>query len=163
MRAVKTPTSSVTVSSPDRVAATSSTTFEVIRRFHRAIAIITLTASGVFLACIMTLKVPERRTQVSALRLVGVSHSTLFGWLLAEATIISVLGGLLGLGIGQLASSLINAWYQRVYDTQLLFSLVTPETLALGLGLAVVLGIGAGAVEWRLARRTFVSWRTAWP
>lgn len=129
-----------------RVAASSSATFEVIRRFHKAIAIITLTASGVFLACIMTLKVQERRVQVSALRLVGVSHRTLFGWLLVEATIISVLGGVAGLGIGQLASVLINAWYQRAYETQLVFSLVTRDTLALGLVLAVLLGIGAGAV-----------------
>jgi len=128
------------------VAASSSATFEVIRRFHKAIAIITLTASGVFLACIMTLKVQERRVQASALRLVGVSHRTLFGWLLVEATIISVLGGVAGLGIGQLASTLINGWYQRVYDTQLVFSLVTRDTLALGLVLAVLLGLGAGAV-----------------
>lgn len=130
-----------------RVAEGTSATFEVIRRFHRAIAIITLTASGVFLACIMILKVQERRVQVSALRLVGVSNQTLMRWLLAEATVISILGGLLGLGIGQLASLAINSWYQRVYDTQLVFSLVTAETLTIGLILAVVLGVVAGGIS----------------
>ena len=129
-----------------RVAEGTSATFQVISRFHRAIAIITLTASGVFLACIMTLKVQERRVQVSALRLVGVSRGTLVRWLLAEATIISVLGGVAGLGIGQLASAAINAWYQRVYETRLIFSLVTPETLWFGLALAVSLGVAAGIV-----------------
>ncbi len=129
-----------------RVAEETSATFEVIRRFHRAIAIITLTASGVFLACIMTLKVQERRVQVSALRLVGVSHATLVRWLLTEATIISILGGVTGLGLGQVASVAINAWYQRVYETRLVFSLITRETLVLGLALAVILGIAAGAV-----------------
>lgn len=129
-----------------RVAEGTSATFEVISRFHSAIAIITLTASGVFLACIMTLKVQERRVQVSALRLVGVSRGTLVGWLLAEATIISVLGGVAGLGIGKLASAAINVWYQRAYETRLVFSLVTSETLWFGLALAILLGAAAGIV-----------------
>ncbi len=128
------------------VAARASTTFEVVRRFHRAIAIITLTAGGVFLACIMVLKVQERRFQVAALRLVGISRRTLLMWLMVEATIVSVFGGLLGIGLGYLASGLINGFYQRAYQTSLRFSVVTPGTIELGLGLAVGLGLVAGLV-----------------
>jgi putative ABC transport system permease protein len=128
------------------VAARASTTFEVVRRFHRAIGLITITAGGVFLACIMTLKVQERRSQVAALRLVGISNRTLLSWLMLEAALVSVIGGLLGIGIGRLASSTINAWYQRVYATTLEFSIVTRETVAIGLVLAVVLGLVAGGV-----------------
>jgi predicted lysophospholipase L1 biosynthesis ABC-type transport system permease subunit len=130
----------------EAVAARASTTFEVVRRFHRAIGLITITAGGVFLACIMTLKVQERRAQVAALRLVGISNRTLLSWLMLEAALVSAIGGLFGIGIGRLASSTINAWYQRVYATTLEFSIVTRETVAIGLLLAVVLGLVAGGV-----------------
>jgi putative ABC transport system permease protein len=130
----------------EEVAARASTTFEVVRRFHRAIGLITITAGGVFLACIMTLKVQERRSQVAALRLVGISNRTLLSWLMLEAALVSAIGGLLGIGIGRLASTTINAWYQRAYATSLEFSIVTGETIAIGLVLAVVLGLVAGGV-----------------
>ena len=133
------------------VAEQSSTTFNVVSRFHRAIALITLTAGGVFLACIMTLKIQERRTHVSALRLAGISRGSLARWVMLESALISGLGGLMGLGIGAIASWLINAFYQRAYDTTLYFSLVTRDTLAVSLVLAVILGFAAGAVAtWRL-------------
>lgn len=127
-----------------QVAEQTSTTFEVVRRFHRAIGLITLTAGSVFLCCIMILKVQERRTEVAALRLVGVSRETLLGWIAAEAAMVSVLGAGGGIGLGYLASDLINRFYRNAYDTTLLFSLVTPETLWLVTALAVVLGLGAG-------------------
>jgi len=129
-----------------QVAARASTTFEVVRRFHRAIGLITITAGGVFLACIMTLKVQERRAQVAALRLVGISNRTLLAWLLLEAALVSALGGLIGIGIGRAASAVINHWYQGVYSTTLEFSIVTGETVAVGLALALVLGLLAGGV-----------------
>lgn len=137
---------------PSRVVAEeSSTAFKVVSRFHRAIALITLTAGGVFLACIMTLKIQERRVHVSALRLAGISRGTLARWVLLESALISGLGGLLGLGLGVVASVLINAFYKRAYETTLYFSLVTRETLLASLALAIVLGFVAGAVAtWRL-------------
>jgi len=130
----------------EEVVARASTTFEVVRRFHRAIGLITITAGGVFLACIMTLKVQERGSQVAALRLVGISRRTLLSWLMLEAALVSAIGGMLGIGIGRAASAAINAWYQRAYDTTLAFSLVTGETVAIGLALAIVLGLVAGGV-----------------
>lgn len=126
------------------VAEESSTLFRVVERFHRAIGLITLVAGSVFLACIMILKVQERRTEVAALRLVGLSRPTLLGWLVLEAGGVAVLGGILGLGVGRLASEVINRHYRQVYDTSLVFSTVTPATVGTVLALAVVLGLAAG-------------------
>lgn len=126
------------------VAEESSTLFRVVERFHRAIGLITLVAGSVFLACIMILKVQERRTEVAALRLVGLSRRTLLGWLVLEAGGVAVLGGLLGLGVGRIASTVINRHYREVYDTSLVFSVVTPGTVGVVLALAVVLGLAAG-------------------
>src|SRR5689334_10822744 len=57
------------------IASGSSQTFLVVSRFHRAIAVITIVASAVFLLCIMLLKVEERRDRKST-RL-NSSHSSI--------------------------------------------------------------------------------------
>ena len=46
------------------VAIETSATFRVVNRFHRAIGIITIVASAIFLLCITLLKVDERRREV---------------------------------------------------------------------------------------------------
>lgn len=128
------------------VAERASTTFRVVSRFQAAIAGITLVAGGVFLACIMVLKVQERRTAVAAARLGGIPRRILMGWTVAEAALLSALGGVAGLGVGFAASATVNAYYQRAYDTTLVFSIVTGEMVVQGLLIAVVLGMGAGVV-----------------
>ena len=132
------------VMSTAEVAERASTTFRVVSRFQAAIAGITLVAGGVFLACIMVLKVQERRTAVAAARLGGIPRRILMGWTVAEAALLSALGGVTGLGVGFAASAAVNAYYQRAYDTTLVFSVVTGEMVAQGLAVAVVLGMGAG-------------------
>ena len=39
----------------------------------------------------------------------------------------------------------INAWYQRAYDTTLVFSLVSPDIIVEAVLLAIGLGLAAGA------------------
>lgn len=126
------------------VADRSSTTFRVVSRFHTAIAVITLVAGGVFLACIMILKVQERRVPFAAARLGGIPRRFLFWWTVAEAALLSALGGAVGLGVGFAGSSVVNAYYQRYYDTTLEFSRVTGGVVAEALSLAIVLGMAAG-------------------
>ena len=128
------------------VADRSSTTFRVVSRFHTAIAAITLIAGGVFLACIMILKVQERRVPIAAARLAGVPRRFLFWWTVTEAALLSMLGGAVGLVIGFATSSIVNSYYQRYYDTTLVFSQVTGKVVAQAFVLAVVLGMVAGVV-----------------
>ncbi len=126
------------------VAEQSSTTFRVVNRFHTAIAAITLIAGGVFLACIMVLKIQERRMPIAAARLTGIPRRLLFGWTVAEAALLSTLGGVVGFGFGLATSVVVNAYYQRYYDTTLIFSQVTATVVAEALALAVILGMAAG-------------------
>jgi putative ABC transport system permease protein len=131
------------------VAATSSRTFAVVSRFNRAIGVISIVASAIFLLCIMLLKVEERRRDVAALRLLGISRRTVIRALLLEATCIALLGSAAGVGFGVAASRAINAHYRALYRTPLAFSLVTPGTVAFAVGLSVVLGVGAGLLAAR--------------
>lgn len=135
------------------VAVETSATFAVVSRFHRAIGVITIVASGIFLLCILLLKVDERRRDVAALRLIGISRGTIVKSIVVEAAAIAVLGSLFGAALGWSASLIVNAHYQDVYRTPLRFAAVTPEVLALALALALLLGAVAGALAaLRLAR-----------
>ena len=126
------------------VAVETSRTFAVVSRFHRAIGVITIVASAIFLLCIMLLKVEERRRDVAALRLIGISRASIVRSVVLEAAAIALAGALLGVGVGWGASRLVNAYYQDVYATSLVFSLVTPGIVGLAVALSIVLGVAAG-------------------
>ncbi|HEV7990926.1 MAG TPA: FtsX-like permease family protein [Gemmatimonadaceae bacterium] len=128
------------------VAVETSKTFAVVSRFHRAIGVITIVASAIFLLCIMLLKVDERRRDVAALRLMGISAPTIVRSVVLEASAIAVLGSLVGVGVGLTASWIVNRHYQGVYRTPLRFSLVTGDIVLLAVALSLVLGIAAGWV-----------------
>jgi putative ABC transport system permease protein len=142
------------------IAAESSQTFLVVSRFHRAIAVITVVASAVFLLCIMVLKVEERRGDAAVMRFVGVRRRTIFGALLLEATLVAAAGSVIGIGLAYAASAATNAYYRRLFDTPLRFSLVTPDIVVFGVVLSLFLGVGAGALAaLRLVRtRPMVLW-----
>ena len=136
------------------IAVETSKTFQVVSRFHRAIGVITIVASAIFLLCIMLLKVEERRRDVAVQRLMGISRRTVVSAIVLEAAMIALLGSLAGIAIGWAVSALVNAHYQAVYRTPLRFSILTPGTVALAVVLSIVLGIGAGALAARRLART---------
>jgi putative ABC transport system permease protein len=135
------------------VAVQSSRTFRVVERFHRAIGIITVVASAVFLLCLLLLSIEERRRDIAALRLMGISRGTVVRAIVIEAAIVSLIGSVLGAMIGWAGSWLVNAHFQQVYRTPLLFALLTPQIFAFATLTSLVLGVTAGAVAaWRLVR-----------
>ncbi len=142
------------------IARESSQTFMVVSRFHRAIAVITIVASAVFLLCIMLLKVEERRTDAAVLRFVGVSRRTIFSALLLEAALIATAGSAVGIVLAWIAGIVTNAYYQRFFETTLIFSRITPGIVLFGVALSLALGVVAGAAAaWRLVRtRPMVLW-----
>jgi len=132
------------------IAVESSTTFLVVSRFHRAIGVITIVASAVFLLCIMLLKVDERRRDVAALRLMGISARTIVRSVVLESALIAACGSIAGVGVGSVVSGFVNWHYRRVYRTPLTFSLVTGDIIAIAVVLSLTLGLAAG---WMAAQR----------
>ncbi|MEP6691758.1 MAG: ABC transporter permease [Gemmatimonadaceae bacterium] len=131
------------------IAVQTSQTFRVVSRFHRAIGVITIVASAIFLLCILLLKVDERRRDVAALRLLGISRRSVMRSVVIEAAAIAVLGSALGVAIGWGVSRIVNWHYQSVYRTPLRFSIVTPEIVLFAVALSLVLGLGAGVLAAR--------------
>src|SRR5581483_3737388 len=128
------------------IAVETSRTFLVVSRFHRAIGVITIVASAIFLLCIMLLKVDERRRDVAALRLMGISAGSIVRSVMIEAALVAVVGSAVGVGIGWLSSLIINWHYRGVYRTPLAFAIVTPQIVALAVALSLALGLIAGFV-----------------
>jgi putative ABC transport system permease protein len=128
------------------IAVETSRTFLVVSRFHRAIGVITIVASAIFLLCIMLLKVDERRRDVAALRLLGISAGSIVRSVMIEAALVAVVGSGVGVAIGWLTSLFINWHYRIVYRTPLAFSVITPEIVLLAVSLSLVLGLVAGFV-----------------
>jgi putative ABC transport system permease protein len=135
------------------IAVETSRTFQVVSRFHRAIGVITIVASSIFLLCIMVLKVEERRRDIAALRLMGISRASVVRSIIIEAAVVAVLGSVLGVALGWVVSLFVNWHYQALYRTPLYFSIITPPIVLLAVSLSLVLGIGAGILaSMRLVR-----------
>ena len=135
------------------IAVETSRTFQVVSRFHRAIGVITIVASAIFLLCILLLKVEERRRDVAALRLMGISRASVLRSVVLEAALVALLGSALGTAVGWVGTLAINWHYRGVYRTPLAFALVTPEIVLFAVVLSLVLGVGAGlAAALRLVR-----------
>lgn len=128
------------------IAVETSETFRVVSRFHRAIGVITIVASAIFLLCVLLLKVDERRRDVAALRLMGISRASVLRSVVLEAALIATVGSAAGVGIGFVVSAGVNAYYQALYRTPLRFSIVTSDIVILAVSLSVVLGVAAGAL-----------------
>lgn len=136
------------------VAVETSATFRVVNRFHRAIGVITIVASAIFLLCITLLKVDERRRDIGALRLLGVSRRTVVRAVVLEASLVALVGSVMGAVIGYAAGGIVNWHYQGVYSTPLKFAIVTPGILLFATGLSLALGVIAGLLAaQRLVRR----------
>ncbi len=135
------------------IARESSQTFRVVSRFHDAIAVISVVASAIFLLCIMLLKVEERRRDAAVMRFTGISRLTIFLALLLEAILVAAVGSVLGVLLAAAASAATNLYYQRFFDTTLVFSVVTPAIIRFSVALSLGLGLLAGALAaWRLVR-----------
>lgn len=128
------------------VAVETSATFRVVNRFHRAIGVITIVASAIFLLCITLLKVDERRRDVGALRLIGISRRTVLRAVVLEASLISLIGSAMGAALGYFAGWIVNWYYQGVYSTPLKFAIVTPGIVTFATLLSLALGVIAGVV-----------------
>jgi putative ABC transport system permease protein len=106
--------------------------------------VITIVASAIFLLCIMLLKVDERRRDVAALRLMGISSGSIVRSVMVEAALVAVLGSAMGVAIGWVSAQIVNWHYRAVYRTPLAFAIVTPSIVELAVGLSLVLGLVAG-------------------
>lgn len=93
----------VTVLTQDALVSTFSQILGALTLAVGAIAAISLTVAGIGIMNVMLVSVSERTREVGLLRAVGVERRQVVAVFLTEAALLSLAGGLLGLGAGWLA------------------------------------------------------------
>jgi putative ABC transport system permease protein len=137
----------VTVLTQDALISTFSQILGALTMALGAIAAISLTVAGIGIMNVMLVSVSERTKEVGLLRAVGVERRQILGVFLAEAAMLSLAGGLLGLACGWLAVRLLVRLYPDLP--------ATPPTWAVlaALGLSLFTGIVFGLLPARRAAR----------
>ncbi|GII88348.1 peptide ABC transporter permease [Sphaerisporangium siamense] len=101
-----------------------------------AVAAISLLVGGIGITNIMLVTVTERTREIGIRKAIGAPRGAILGQFLAEATILSLVGGLLGVAIGFLGSRFTIAGVQPV---------IVPTSIALALGVSVAIGLFFGS------------------
>jgi putative ABC transport system permease protein len=115
-----------------------------------AAALLALIIGGLSVVNTMFMAVAERVREIGLKKAVGATTFDIMGEFLAEATLIGVLGGVIGYGVGALITIVANASTPPGQST--LF-LITPSLTILAIGFATALGAVAGVLPaWRAAR-----------
>jgi putative ABC transport system permease protein len=128
------------------VARESSQTFVVISNFHKAISFLSILTGAAFLAAIVLLQVQELRRSLGVLRVIGISKRRIYTVVVGETVLLANLGAAAGTGVAFLVSRAVNSYYRSYFDTTLVFSSIEGWHVALGFGIASLVGIVLGSV-----------------
>ncbi|GAA0960747.1 ABC transporter permease [Actinocorallia libanotica] len=113
--------------------ADSNRTFTVLLG---AVAAISLLVGGIGVTNIMLVTVTERTREIGIRKAIGAPKSAILGQFVAEATILSLLGGVLGVAVGLAGSRFEIAGVRPV---------VVPSSVFLALGVSVAIGLFFGS------------------
>ncbi len=128
------------------IARRSSQTFVVISNFHKAISFLAILAGSAFLAAIVLLQVQELRKSLGVLRVIGFSRTRIYTTVVGETVLLANLGAAVGVLLALVVSRGVNAYYQRYFDTTLVFSSVAGSHVLLAFGVATVVGVAVGSL-----------------
>jgi putative ABC transport system permease protein len=116
---------------------TASTITSILTVLLGAIASISLVVGGIGIMNIMLVSVTERTKEIGLRKAIGARRSHILQQFLIETVFLSTLGGLLGVAIGVGIATLVNA-------SGLLSARVSFDSIALGLGFSILVGVFFG-------------------
>ena len=104
------------------------------------IASISLLVGGIGIMNIMLATVTERTSEIGVRRALGAKKSHIIRQFLVETSVLSVAGGVLGIGVG-LSAPLVAKWILAEYYSYDLAIIFTNWSVALAFGISVCIGI----------------------
>ncbi len=116
-----------------------------------AIVIISLIVGGVGILNVMYVVVSERTSEIGLRKAVGAGYREIMWQFLVEAIVITLLGGIVGVVLGVIASWLI-AWGARIYGLDWVF-IVPVKAYVVALGFSLLFGIFFGIQPARKAAK----------
>ena len=139
-------TANFSVSTSTSLLSTIASVQQTLKLLLGGIASISLLVGGIGIMNIMLVSVRERTREIGVRRAVGAKQRQIMAQFMIEAIVLSLIGGLVGLAVGELASYLIaraNSWAFTV----------SGGTVGLALGFSAVVGIVFGVVPARTAAK----------
>ncbi|MEL6405932.1 MAG: ABC transporter permease [Chloroflexota bacterium] len=110
----------------------------ILTLFLGAVAGISLVVGGIGIMNISLVSVTERTREIGLRKAVGAKYRHIVTQFLIETIVLSTLGGLIGIALSFLA-----AW--GITQTDLLVAVITPESVLLGVGFSMLVGVFFGA------------------
>lgn len=127
----------VRANSPLAIVRQMESTLGTITMAIYGIGAVSVIVGGIGILNTMIVSVMERRREIGVMKAIGATTTTILVQVIQESAILSVIGGVTGLIIGYASTSLV---IQYTTFTPIL----SLNLMAIGLGFALVLGIGAG-------------------
>jgi len=133
------------ITSPEQAAETAGSVIGIIQLVLAGIAAISLIVGGIVIMNTMIMAVAERTHEIGVLKAIGATNHEIQAIFLAEAGLIGLLGGLIGITFGVLLSQLASIAVEAMLG--LSFTAVTsPAMLAMALGFSIFVGVVSGLV-----------------
>ena len=130
-----------TVTSQEDTLATLNQITGVFTAFLGSIAGISLLVGGIGIMNIMLVSVTERTREIGIRKAVGAKRGDILTQFLVEATVMSLLGGGIGLAIGIIISRLVSGFN---LNGQALQTVVSPEIVILAVSVSAAVGLFFG-------------------
>ena len=125
-------------------------TFQVVNTILTGIASISLLVAGISILNVMLMSTVERREEIGVLRAVGYQKRDVLKVMLTEATLLGLVGGVVGVLLSLVAGLAIN--YYTVNDATAVFRLANGFYLLAAFGFGVVVSILSGLYPaWKAA------------
>lgn len=121
---------------PSQLLAARTETTQTFTVLLGAVAAISLLVGGIGVTNIMLVTVTERIREIGIRKAIGATRSAILGQFLAEATLLSLFGGLLGVAVGVIGSQFRIVGIEPV---------VAPASIPLAFGVSALIGLFFGS------------------
>ncbi len=126
-----------TVTSQQDILGVLNQVTDILTVFLGAIAAISLLVGGIGIMNIMLVSVTERTREIGIRKAVGAKRRDIMAQFLIEAVVLSIIGGLIGIGFGALAAAAVNA-------TGVLVTEVSVQAIILAVTFSLTVGLFFG-------------------
>jgi len=137
----------VTIITQDAVLATFDRIFNALTLTVAGIATISLIVAGILIMNVMLVAIAQRTTEIGLLKAIGASRHQILVLFLTEAAVLSLIGAVIGLALGETGSWFIGYLYPALPVGPPLWAIIA------AVGVAIITGIVFGTLPARHAAR----------
>ncbi len=133
-----------TVRSQDDLLATATQVSGFITMFLGAVAGISLLVGGIGIMNIMLVSVTERTREIGIRKAIGAKRGNILTQFLIEATVVSIVGGAIGILLGGGGSRLLNGIQLAGFSNQPIQTVVSSDSIVLAFVVSAAIGLFFG-------------------